>query len=51
MPTATTAKKQTATKASTASKKPTTVVEKVEAPKVGKKVFKDSDGIPCRSIT
>ena len=49
MATATTAaKKKTTTKASTASKKPTTVVEK---PKVEKKVFKDSDGIPCRSIT
>lgn len=47
----TTAKKKTTPKATTASKKPTTVVEKVEAPKVEKKVFKDSDGIPCRSIT
>lgn len=54
----TTAKKKTTT-AKAASSKPTTVVEKktVEEkvvktePKVEKKVFKDSDGIPCRSIT
>ena len=53
----TTAKKK-ATTAKAASSKPTTVVEKVAEenvvkaePKVAKKVFKDSDGIPCRSIT
>ena len=56
MATATTAaKKKTTTKATATSKKPATVVEKpttvVEEPKVEKKVFKDSDGIPCRSIT
>ena len=49
MATATTAaKKKTTTRAASASKKPTTVIEE---PKVEKKVFKDSDGIPCRSIT
>ena len=41
----------TTAKKKTTAAKPTTVVEKVETPKVGKKVFKDSDGIPCRSIT
>lgn len=56
MATATTAaKKRTSSKASTASKKPTTVVEEpvavMKESKVEKKVFKDSDGIPCRSIT
>lgn len=49
----TAAKKKPSTTKATSSK-PTTVVEekvtKVE-PKVEKKVFKDSDGIPCRSIT
>ena len=51
MATATTTAKKgktTTAKATTASKKPTTVVEE---PKVEKRVFKDSDGIPCRSIT
>ena len=51
MATATTTAKKgktTTAKATAASKKPTTVVEE---PKVEKRVFKDSDGIPCRSIT
>lgn len=53
----TTAKKKTAT-AKTASKPTTVVEEKVTetkavntAPKVEKRVFKESEGIPCRSIT
>ena len=41
----------TTAKKKTTAAKPTTVVEKVEKQKVEKKVFKDSDGIPCRSIT
>lgn len=49
----TTAKKKPSTTKATSSK-PTTVVEekvtKVE-PKVEKRVFKESEGIPCRSIT
>lgn len=55
MPTATTTKRRTAAKSTTSKKATTPIeevkVEEVKAPKVEKKVFKDSDGIPCRSIT
>ncbi len=47
----TTAKRKTVTKTSTAAKKTTDTVEKAASSVIEKKVFKDSDGIPCRSIT
>ena len=55
MPTATTTKRRNTTRSTTSKKATTPIeevkVEEVKAPKVEKKVFKDSDGIPCRSIT
>ena len=55
MPTATTTKRRNTTRSTTSKKATTPIeevkVEEVKVPKVEKKVFKDSDGIPCRSIT